>query len=44
MVRDGWWSAAVEVHSQLCLAVWVSGFALGEVELEVGSQEGRGVF
>jgi hypothetical protein len=44
LVGDEWWWAAVEVLVQLCLAVWVSGFALGEVELEVGSQEGQVVF
>jgi hypothetical protein len=43
-VGEEWWWAAVEVLAQLCLAVWVSGFALEEVELEVGPQEGQVVF
>lgn len=36
LVWDQWWSAAVEMLAQLSLAVWVSGVALGEGELEIG--------
>lgn len=43
-VGDEWRSAAFEVLAQLCLAFRVSGLALGDVELEFGSQEGWGVF